>query len=122
MLGTVTLLTISYIPHYALYVRKADRMIIGTTVSALVIALAANLLLVPGYGVRGAAWATLGSMGTLCLMKFVALGRIVRSERQHAKYLQEIKPAGEDSPVIERTYCLETVSEVSGSKQYTAGS
>ncbi|MDH4158510.1 MAG: hypothetical protein OEW00_14670 [candidate division Zixibacteria bacterium] len=76
MLGTVTLLTLSHIPHYALYVRRYDRAIIGSTVLSLVVAVTANALWVPGLGVRGAAWATFAAMVTLCLAKYACLWRV----------------------------------------------
>jgi O-antigen/teichoic acid export membrane protein len=77
MLGAVALLTLSYIPHYGLYVRRKDKTIIGTAIAALVVALAVNAALVPAYGVSGAAWATFSGMATLCVLKFGCL-RVVR--------------------------------------------
>jgi O-antigen/teichoic acid export membrane protein len=73
MLGAVALLTLSYIPHYGLYVRRKDKTIIGTAIAALVVALVVNAVLVPAYGVNGAAWATFSAMATLCVLKFGCL-------------------------------------------------
>ena len=89
MLGTVTLLTLSHIPHYALYVRRYDRAIVGSTVLALVVAVTGNALWVPGLGVRGAAWATFGAMVALCIMKYACLLRVRgRSRRGESKEVQ----------------------------------
>jgi O-antigen/teichoic acid export membrane protein len=72
MLGTVSLLTLSYIPHYALFVRHLDKTIIWGTFAALAVAIIANSLLVPTYGLNGAAFATLSSMATLVIIKGAA--------------------------------------------------
>lgn len=71
MLGSVVLLTCSYIPHLALYARHRDKEIIASTVVAFGVALVANGLLVPRYGLNGAAFATLAAMGTMVIIKGV---------------------------------------------------
>ena len=77
MLGTITILCLSYIPHYALFVRHRDRTIIISTIIALVVAMVANGILVPKYGLTGAAYAAFFSMATLFLIKLsvIASGR-----------------------------------------------
>jgi len=72
MLAGVALLTASYIPHYSLYAKKFDKAIIFSAVAALGVALLANSLLVPRYGIQGAAYATLSSMSTLMIVKSAA--------------------------------------------------
>lgn len=69
MLVSVGFLTASYIPHYSLYAKKYDRAIILSAVAALAVALLANSVLVPRYGIHGAACATLSSMATLMIAK-----------------------------------------------------
>lgn len=70
MLVSVTVLVAAYIPHYSLFVRKHDIDIVVSAVSALAVGLIANSLLVPIYGLKGAAISTLCSMTTLALVKF----------------------------------------------------
>jgi len=65
MLGSAVLLTCSYIPHYALYAKHRDKEIITSTVVAFGVAIVANGLLVPRYGLPGAAFATLGALAVL---------------------------------------------------------
>ena len=91
MLISVALLTASYIPHYALYVRRKDKMIIGATCTALGVGLAANALLVPGYGVQGAVWSTLTAMAALIVVKSVCLLRIKSQERQETDYSTQVE-------------------------------
>lgn len=71
MLGTVAFLTVSYLPHYALFVRHRDRAIILSTMMALIIAGIGNFLLVPKYEIRGAAFATLGAMASMVIFKLI---------------------------------------------------
>lgn len=86
MLGSISLLTVSYIPHYALYVRKEDRALIISSVIALAIGFGANLILVPGNGIIGAAMATFCAMGVLSMSKFVWLYVLVRRERKNLNH------------------------------------
>ncbi len=72
MMGTVTCLTLSYIPHYSLFVRHKDKVIIHSAVAAVVISLIANRIFVPQYALSGAAWAALGSMAVLLVYKAIA--------------------------------------------------
>lgn len=69
MLITVLLLCVSYIPHYSLFVRKNDKAIIISSVAAVIVGLIVNFVLVPTYGLRGAALASLSAMLTICLIK-----------------------------------------------------
>jgi O-antigen/teichoic acid export membrane protein len=82
MLATASLLCLSYIPHYALFVRMQDRTIIRSTVAALVVALFANIMLVPAYGVKGAATATLSGVTAMAIIKPIAALRVRRFERR----------------------------------------
>ncbi len=71
MLGAVVILIAGWTPHYALYVRHRDRMLLTSALLALVVTIALNALLVPRYGVTGAALSTLGGYATLSVMKTV---------------------------------------------------
>jgi len=73
MLITVSLLTVSYLPHYSLYVRRADRRLVLATVMSFVVAVTANWLLVPHYGLAGAAFATAAAMATLLAGKLTGI-------------------------------------------------
>jgi O-antigen/teichoic acid export membrane protein len=74
LLINVSLLVVAYIPHYALYVRKLDRSIIFSNLVALLVAVGANFLLVPSYGLTGAAYATMLAMATMLIMKGIMIG------------------------------------------------
>jgi O-antigen/teichoic acid export membrane protein len=80
MLGTVSALMLSYIPHYALYVRKYDRAIVISTIIALILALGANSVLVPEFGILGAAWSTFSAMVLLGILKTVWLVVVKRRD------------------------------------------
>lgn len=69
LLGSVSMMTLSYLPHYALYVKRQDRAIIVAALTGLVVALAANAILVPRYGLNGAAMATLSALTAMTLVK-----------------------------------------------------
>jgi len=69
MLVNASLLVITYIPHYGLFVRKLDKSIIISNVCAMVVALGANFILVPKYGMTGAACSTMMAMATMLIMK-----------------------------------------------------
>jgi len=71
LLVSVAFLTISFIPHYALFVRKKDKAIVGSSIAALIMAGIANFILVPLYGLTGAAYAAVISMATMFLGKLI---------------------------------------------------
>jgi O-antigen/teichoic acid export membrane protein len=73
MLGSTALLTCSDIPHYALYAKHRDKEIIASTVVAFGVAIMANGLLVPRYGLRGAAFATMAAFAVLVCFKMLFL-------------------------------------------------
>jgi O-antigen/teichoic acid export membrane protein len=49
------LLNLSYIPHYILYARDADKVIMWCTLCAAIVNITGNFLLIPGLGLSGAA-------------------------------------------------------------------
>ena len=72
-LAFTAILTLSNIPHYALYVRHRDKGIIFSTYVAFLVALIANMLLVPEYGLQGAGAATLIGMCVIFILKGLIL-------------------------------------------------
>ncbi len=56
--------------HFVLYARRRDRLIVNSAVMAAVLNLVLNLVAVPLWGLRGAAWATLASMGLIWWLKW----------------------------------------------------
>lgn len=89
ILVPVGLTTLSYLPHYALYVKRRDMAIIAATVIGLAVALVANALLVPRYGLTGAAIATAGAVAVMALLKTAAV--LIRS-RTRLAFLFESDP------------------------------
>ncbi len=78
-------LTISYIPHYALFVRKKDKAIVYSSLAALGVAALANFMLVPLYGLEGAAWAAMASMATMFLFKLIMAIRLDSTKTEETK-------------------------------------
>jgi O-antigen/teichoic acid export membrane protein len=72
MVASVVALCLSYVPHYALFVRRRDGAIISVGIVAMVVAIAGNGLLVPRMGLTGAALATLAAMSLLLVSKSLA--------------------------------------------------
>ena len=62
----------------ALYIQKRSRVILQIVVVAAVVNIAANWLLVPVYGITGAAWATFGSYALMLLLALLASGGVLR--------------------------------------------
>ncbi len=95
MLGTVSVMSLSYIPHYILYARGKDKAIVVSTILGLAVSLTANAVLIPAYSLKGAAWATLIAVTVMTLAKTVAL----YSDRNQvpAGYIDRVTP---DSPEL----------------------
>lgn len=81
MLGSTTLFALADIPHYPLYVRGKDRALVLATITAFLVGLAANVVLVPNYGLAGAATATCCAMAALLGGKSLLLALYVREHR-----------------------------------------
>ncbi len=62
LLAASVLFASAYLPHYSLYAKRRDSAIVGTTITAVVFGLAANAILVPTYGLVGAATANCTAM------------------------------------------------------------
>ena len=63
-------LNFSYIYHYILYARRIDRPIIVSTLICAVLNIILNFILIPAYGIMGAACATLISLVLLLALKW----------------------------------------------------
>ena len=66
-------LMLSMLPHYALYARRRDRVIVSSFVVAFLVNLAGNIALVPRFDLLGAAVASVLATLVLGLVKTVAL-------------------------------------------------
>jgi len=66
--------TLAMIPHYVLYAAGRERTILSIHLATLVVALLANWLLIPPYGIEGAALASLLS----ALIMFALKGMVAR--------------------------------------------
>lgn len=69
LLTAMAIMAFGMIPHYALYVRRLDKAIVNSTVVGFGVALVSNMLLVPTYGILGAAVSTLAGMLTITALK-----------------------------------------------------
>jgi O-antigen/teichoic acid export membrane protein len=76
LLAGAIALNLSLTPHYTLYVRQRDELILSAGIFAILISIATNVLLVPTYGATGAGAASLLAMMGLGLSKhfFVTRG------------------------------------------------
>ena len=93
LLAGMILLSLSYIPHLALYVRRLDRKILAAGLITLVGALAAHILLIPRFGPIGAAWGSLAAAGILLGVKSVFAIRRRAGERQEKILADVNRPA-----------------------------
>ena len=73
LLGVSIVVTMRMLPYYALYVRKYDKAILMANVSALAVSITANVLLIPRFGLVGAAGASLLSNITLLIVSICLL-------------------------------------------------
>jgi len=62
-------LNVSLIPHYILYVKKKDLVIMYSTISGVILNIALNVLLIPRLGIQGAGWAILLSFAVMGFIK-----------------------------------------------------
>lgn len=85
LLASMVLLSLSYVPNVALYVRRSDRAILYSSAVTLSVALVSHLLFIPRFGPLGAAWGTLAAAGMLLGSKaFFALLSRSRERREEA--------------------------------------
>lgn len=69
LLGAALVLNLSFVPHYVLFVKHKDMAIRNITIIGAVLNIGLNILLIPSYGLAGAAVATLFSFGFIFLVK-----------------------------------------------------
>jgi len=72
-----TILNISYVPHYILYAKDADRLIVWSTLTGSIINIAGNILLIPHFGMIGAA--------ASILVSYLVIGGLKYYYVQHLK-------------------------------------
>jgi|WetSurMetagenome_2_1015567.scaffolds.fasta_scaffold195526_1 O-antigen/teichoic acid export membrane protein len=94
VLAGAVVFSLSNIPHYALYARRSDRAIVRSTFIAFAVSLVANTLLVPKYGLHGAAFATLLAMTALLLCKVITLKIDRSSDRESVTQIAELTRVG----------------------------
>ncbi|BDV43445.1 hypothetical protein GURASL_23680 [Geotalea uraniireducens] len=75
----VGIYSISMVPHYALYSRKADRSIAIVSIISVLIFIAFSMWLTPQYGANGMAISVLIGMCCLCLLKIAILSFLNRN-------------------------------------------
>jgi len=78
---SIGLSAVSVIPHYQLYAAGRDRPIVLSALLGFCVAAATNALLVPQYGARGAAAATLIAMSLILFCKFAFA---MKGRKKHA--------------------------------------
>lgn len=100
MLVMTALLTVSYLPHYVLFVRRRDMAIIGSTLAGLVTAIGANALLVPSYGLMGAAGATLAAIAVMLTGKTWAT---MKTRDEQAAEKNNARPVAPKTILVEPT-------------------
>lgn len=76
LLGATFVLLISYIPYYALYVRKKDRELLLTALFATIAAIVANMLLVEKYVLIGASLSFLIAAIVLNVSRYAFMVRL----------------------------------------------
>jgi O-antigen/teichoic acid export membrane protein len=76
ILGMTLAWTLGDIPQTALYARDKDRAIVVTSVIGFAVAVAANVLLVPRFGIVGAALATLVALVVMAALKAAWAARV----------------------------------------------
>lgn len=83
LVGAKVLFNISMIYHYHLYVRHQDKSIIISMVLAAIANVVLNLILIPIYGIYGAAIATFISFVMILTLKFIFAKKVIREELTH---------------------------------------
>jgi len=83
MLASITTMVIGSIPYYGLFVRRGDRYILTSTIIAVAVTLSLNFILVPVYGIRGAAFSSLSGFIILVSLQFRFLNLKKAKARTH---------------------------------------
>ena len=69
LLGAALVLNLSFVPHYVLFAKHKDIAIRNITILGAALNIGLNILLIPSYGINGAAIATLSSFGAILMVK-----------------------------------------------------
>ncbi len=77
LIGNV-LLNISFIYHYVLIAFKKDQMVMFITIAGAVVNVVANLVLIPRYGIYGAAFSSIAGFSIMFLVKTLLGHRILQ--------------------------------------------
>ena len=78
LLGSAFVLVASYLPHYALYVRRRDWSLTGAAIIGVTASIVGNVLLIPRLGLEGAALAQLIGVASFGAAKTLFLLRTAR--------------------------------------------
>jgi O-antigen/teichoic acid export membrane protein len=78
LLGGNILMNLSFVPHYCLYALRKDMVILYSTVFGSLLNIVLNLVLIPAYGILGAAIATLASLFFVWLWKALYLKKSLK--------------------------------------------
>lgn len=70
LLGSATVLNLSMIPHYQLYAHGQDQLIMYSVLIGLGLNLILNIILIPSFGITGAALATILSFSVVGVFKW----------------------------------------------------
>ena len=81
LVGAKVLFNFSMIYHYHLYVRHKDRLIVLTMIISAIVNLCLNYVLIPLYGIYGAAFATLASFILIFILKMVFAKNVLKKEK-----------------------------------------
>ncbi|MEK5325864.1 oligosaccharide flippase family protein [Aeribacillus sp. FSL M8-0254] len=76
LLFSVFMNILSYIPHYALYVRKVDKYIMFSALGSLIVSILSNIILVPRLGIIGTAISNFLATTSLFILKIIFIQRI----------------------------------------------
>lgn len=76
LLFSVFMNILSYIPHYALYVRKVDKYIMFSALGSLIVSILFNIILVPLLGITGTAISNFLATTSLFILKIIFINRV----------------------------------------------
>jgi O-antigen/teichoic acid export membrane protein len=76
LLFSVFINVLSYIPHYALYVRKVDKYIMFSSIGSLIVSILFNIILVPKFGIIGTAISNFLAVTSLFVLKIIFIKRV----------------------------------------------
>lgn len=87
LIAWASITSLGQIPHYGLYAQKKDRAIVVSTFIAVCFSLIGNALLIPKWGLMGAAISSTLAMGVLGITKAKALSTLTRNKQAQASLI-----------------------------------